>query len=673
MSFFKKNSDQNSSHKLPSLGQWTQFFKILTRKEKCILGIAALFFTASAIFLLINFYHKNTQVVPKDSGAIKYGMVGQPQTINPLYAYSSEIDRALIELTFSSLMSYDQDGFLTPDLIEDYRFIDNGRTIEFSLKKNAKWIDGKPLTMDDVVFTIHLVQDSDFMSPLRANWQTVEVEKTSDYKGLIKFKQPYSNALELLSNLKIMPKHIWENATFQAMTSNTQLNLFTPIGSGPYKVIKVEQNNDKKITSIVLNANKNYYSSTRIQKIQIIFFDNQNDLYNALKKGAIDIGELENSNTLNYNALPKSLKQYYLQSPNYFGLFFNNSRDPFKDKNLRVALTKATDKNEIIKAAIDNHGQIVDSPLLPNFFSEIEQPQNIIAYNLEEAQADLDKAGYLLQENGLRQKTIQKTNGFKFSQNLKSGSSGAEVKKLQECLAQDPAVYPSGEITGTFGENTKKAVIAFQEKYADEILKPNGLTKGTGIVSNATIKKLNEICFVIPAEITPLSFTLKTSNYPSLIAAANSIKSQWEKIGVNIEVQVLDASEIKRVIRERDFDLLIFGEKLGAFPDPLPYWHSSQIIDPGSNFSLYQNKNLDTLLEKQRAYADPYDKERIKTLQTIQNTLIADAPAIYLYSADIILAARQNIKGIEINRLIDSSKIFSNIENWYVNEKRIWK
>jgi len=179
--------------------------------------------------------------------------------------------------------------------------------------------------------------------------------------------------------------------------------------------------------------------------------------------------------------LPKSLKQYYLQSPNYFGLFFNNSRDPFKDKNLRVALTKATDKNEIIKAAIDNHGQIVDSPLLPNFFSEIEQPQNIIAYNLEEAQADLDKAGYLLQENGLRQKTIQKTNGFKFSQNLKSGSSGAEVKKLQECLAQDPSVYPSGEITGTFGENTKKAVIAFQEKYADEILRPNGLTKGTGV------------------------------------------------------------------------------------------------------------------------------------------------------------------------------------------------
>jgi len=51
-----------------------------------------------------------------------------------------------------------------------------------------------------------------------------------------------------------MPKHIWENATFQVMTSNTQLNLFTPIGSGPYKVIKLEQNNDKKITSIDFNA-----------------------------------------------------------------------------------------------------------------------------------------------------------------------------------------------------------------------------------------------------------------------------------------------------------------------------------------------------------------------------------------------------------------------------------
>ena len=655
---------------MPSFIQWAQFLKILSSKEKWFLGIACFLFFTAAIFLSVRFYHQHTTIVPKDGGSFKYGLVGQPQAINPLYAYSSDVDRALIELTFSSLMDYDQDGILTPDLIDEYRIIDNGRTVEFSLKEKAKWSDGKPLTMDDIVFTIHLVEDSDFMSPLRANWQTVEVEKTSDYKGLIKFKQPYSGALELLANLKIMPKHIWENATFQAMAGNTQFNLLTPIGSGPYKIAKVEQRSDKKISSIVLNANKNYYNApAHIQKIQIVFFDNQTDLYNSLKKGAINAGEIENSAT--FNSIQGSLKEYLLQSPNYFGLFFNNNREPLKDKNIRLALTKATDKQEILNAAVKGRGQIINSPLVPDFFVEIGQPQNIIAYNQDEAGAILDKAGFVLQD-GLRQKTIKKTSGFKFSQTMKSGSSGTEVKKLQECLAQDPSVYPSGEITGKFGENTKKAVIAFQEKYADEILKPNGLTSGTGNVSGTTIKKLNEICFVTPAETTSLSFTIKTSDHPALVAAANAIKLQWEKLGIKIDVQVLDSIEMKRVIRERDFELLLFGEKLGTIPDPLPYWHSSQVIDPGSNFSLYQNSDLDVLLEKQRVYADPYDAERIKKLQSIQNTLIADAPAVYLYSPSNILMASKKIKGIATSRIADSSRIFSGIEDWYLAEKRIW-
>ncbi len=70
---------------------------------------------------------------------------------------------------------------------------------------------------------------------------------------------------------------------------------------------------------------------------------------------------------------------------------------------------------------------------------------------------------------------------------------GKEVANLQTLLAKDKSIYPEGIITGYFGQLTKQAVIRFQEKYAADILIPNGLAKGTGIVGPATLKKLNEV------------------------------------------------------------------------------------------------------------------------------------------------------------------------------------
>ena len=75
-------------------------------------------------------------------------------------------------------------------------------------------------------------------------------------------------------------------------------------------------------------------------------------------------------------------------------------------------------------------------------------------------------------------------NELKITQTLTLGSSGEEVKQLQEYLKQDPEIYPEGLVTGFYGSLTEKAVRKFQEKHGIETL---------GIIGPKTRTKLNEL------------------------------------------------------------------------------------------------------------------------------------------------------------------------------------
>jgi len=291
---------------------------------------------------------------------------------------------------------------------------------------------------------------------------------------------------------------------------------------------------------------------------------------------------------------------------------------------------------------------------------------------LEKAKQLLETDGYLVGENGLREKIIKREITFQFKSDLRLGSQGNEVKELQKCLARDSQIYPEGEISGYFGEKTKQAVIRFQEKYSQDILKPSNLEQGTGEVGQKTRQKLNEVCFEKPEEKISLKFTLTTGDEPVLVETASILKNQWKEMGVEIELKIVDINTLERdILRKRDFDMLLFGEVFGLIPDPFPFWHSSQKGELGLNLANYENKTVNKLLEASRESLD--ENERKEKLEEFQNLLIEDAPAVFLYNPDYVCFISKEIKGIKEKIIVDPAKRFTNIGEWYVKTKRVWK
>ncbi len=661
--------------KWPSKSQWWQFLKsphqILTREEK-IVFLGFLFLAlVSGVFLLVNFYFENTKIVPALGGKFVEGVIGHPRFINPIYAETSDVDRDLVELIFSGLMKYNSEGEVVQDLVKDYKILEGGKVYEFELREDAFWQDGEKVKSDDVVFTIKTIQNPEIKSPLLPNWLGVEVEKINEQRVKFKLKEPYSAFLER-ATVKIIPEHIWKDVLVKNFPL-VNLNLM-PVGSGPYQLKDLERDEKGEISSLELVLNKKYFGKLpSISQISFKFFDSEEELVGALNSGEIDGANVNTQSFKPTTSVKLRGNEYRFLLPRYFAVFFNLGNSGSKallEKEVRKALNYGTNKNEILEKVLGGQGKIVNSPLLPEIY-KLNPASTTYEFDLEKAKEILEKAGYLERE-GKRVKIIKKEPAFQFKQDLKLGSSGKEVEELQKCLAQDKEIYPLAKIDGNFDTLTKKAVIRFQEKYKEEISKIIGHPIScNGFVGKGTRAKLNEICFQPEVEEIPLKFSLATVDQPMLKETALLLKKQWENLGAEVEVKTFDFKALEReIIKPRNYEALLFGQVLGKTPDPFPFWHSSQ-REFGSNLAEYKNKKADELLEEGRVELSA--ETRAEKYEQLQEIILEDAPAIFLFNPDELYFVSKKIKGLKGGLIIDPAKRFSGIENWFIKTKRVWK
>lgn len=618
------------------------------------------------LLLIFDFYFKHTNIVPDDGGTLIEGVVGQPRFINPIYAESNDVDRDLTNLVFSGLMKYDSNGQITPDLAKKKpEPTEEGKVYEIELKDNIFFHDNEKLTAQDVLFTIKTIQNPDFKSPLLAKWLGVETEAISDSRIRFTLKNAYPGFLENLT-VKIIPEHIWKDVSSQNFPLSAYN--FQPIGSGPFKFNNLIKTNDGKIKGIVLDKNSRYYNQKpHLSQIRFIFFENEENLMAAAKSGMVN--SAAPSYPFNQTKID-GFSKYGFTMPRYYAIFLNSEKNPLlQNRDFRIALAYATDYKAIKEQVLNMQGEIVNSPFLPEIFN-LQAPDNAIRTDVSESKRILGQLGYELKDN--KWIKVIKPATQTLTKNLSFGSKGKEVEKLQACLAKFPDIYPSGKITGTFGEETRQAVIKLQEKYPDDILKPAGITKGNGKVGAATRAKLNELCSSAPVREELLQMNLTTSNDPLLVAIANAIKTQWEEVGITTSIQNVDITELKQnIIKDRNYEALIFGQILSVMPDPFSFWHSTQRNYPGLNLSNYNNKKVDKLLEEIRVEDNQLVRNSI--LENTQKLLLDDVPAIFLCNPTYSYFVSDKIKGIQPELIADPSERFAGISNWYLHTQRSFK
>ncbi|SEK49694.1 peptide/nickel transport system substrate-binding protein [Xaviernesmea oryzae] len=304
----------------------------------------------------------------KKGGKIAYGVVGTFDNLNPFILKSIRttargmLDPEYSNLVYDSLMqrSADEAFSLYPLLAESVEWDDDRSFIQFNLNPKARWSDGQPVTPEDVIFTFELFRDKGRVPFANRLAKVSKLEKVGERSVRFTFNEKSDREFPLLVALTpILPKHATDVATFE------QTTLKFPVGSGPYKVADVRPGE-----RITYRRDPNYWAKDLPSKvgydnydeISIEYFLQENTLFEAFKKGEIDVYP-EGSPTkwargYDFPAVASGqvIKDTFTpRTPSgMLGFVFNTRRPVFSDIKLRQGLALVFDFEWVNKNLFDN-------------------------------------------------------------------------------------------------------------------------------------------------------------------------------------------------------------------------------------------------------------------------------------------------------------------------------
>ena len=505
--------------------------------------------------------------VPAFGGTYVEGVAGVVQYLDPIIA-ATNVDQDVARLVFSGLTRFERDGTIVPDLAS-FEVDPTGKIWTFFIRTDATWHDGVPVTSDDVLYTVSLLQDraytGSFADAFRGVVTAALGPKTVRFT-LPDVYAPFAGS----TTVPLLPAHLLQKVPYADLTKQT-FNLH-PIGTGPFRVTSVDAG------EVTLTRYDDFYrtkparSRAYLDKIVLRFYRDSGDALAALARGEIDAtGGLSPQDAGRARTL-KNVDLLSLPTNDFTALFLNvrPNHAVFTDRVVRQAIATAIDRGRVLQVAADGRGTIADE-FVPSSSWAFVRDVPRITMSVANAKAMLDAADW-------------------------------------------------------------------KDHDGDGIRDKGGVA---------------------------LRFSIATSDEPARLAAARQIADDLANIGIGVQIRAVGFAElVDKVARQRDFDALLVGITVGNDPDPYPFFHSSQLSDPGDNFSGYSTLATDRLLEEARRTAD--QSKRRELFGQVFNAIAADLPVVFLYFSDYLYAQSHSVKGFRVAPVNDPTQRFWNVEEWYV-------
>jgi len=373
---------------------------VTARDKFVVVALVALMAVVSAGAVFLD-QAERTGVVPAYGGTYIEGVVGQPQYLQPVLA-ATDLDADVVRLVFTGLTRFDRDGSVVPDLAT-FATEGDGKVWTFTIRSDARWQDGEPVTSADVVYTVSLVQDKAYVGPYSDAFRGVKTEAVTD--RVVRFTLPEAfGSFAANTTLPLLPAHRLAGITYNDLPRQPFNQ--RPIGSGPFRVVEADAR------QVVLARSDDYYrvhpdrQRPYLDRIILRSYPDASAALTALGRGEIDgAGGLSTSDAERARTY-KNVDLYSFPTSDYTALFLNvrPEKAVFRDRVVRQAIATAIDKGRVLDLAADGRGRVADELVPPTSWAYVKDVKRY-DHSFADARAMLDAADWKDHDNdGVRDK-----------------------------------------------------------------------------------------------------------------------------------------------------------------------------------------------------------------------------------------------------------------------------
>jgi len=338
---------------------------------------------------------------PEQGGVYTEGLVGSLGRLNPLLDWNNSADRSVDRLLFSGLIRFDEHGLPQADVAEGWGVSEDGTVYNFTIRPDAVWHDGTPVTSDDVIFTIDMMKGAGSLYPqdIKDLWGKVEVTRLNEKNLKFTLTEPYVPFIDYLT-FGVLPKHLLESVPPDQIP-NAEFNI-NPVGTGPYKFDHLIVDNGQ-ITGVVLTVSNTYYGDPPfIEQVVFRYYQSSAAALDAYQQGDVLSVSQITSDVLNAALEEPNLSVYTSRLPQMSFVLFNlnNPEVAFlQNAKVRRALMLGINRPYIVNTLLQGQAVLTDGPILPGSWAYHDGIEHF-EYNPDDSINLLKAEGYVIPAEG---------------------------------------------------------------------------------------------------------------------------------------------------------------------------------------------------------------------------------------------------------------------------------